>query len=108
MSFDFDGTAAAESQQADRQRRQLSDEAFRWLMDDPRGRLLVWERLSDAGLFRTSFNTDPCTTAFAEGRRDLALRDLNRIQRLCPTLWARMMVEAAARDTALGGVAAAP
>ncbi|UYN95376.1 MAG: hypothetical protein KIT25_00035 [Enhydrobacter sp.] len=104
MSFDFEGTAAAEGRQVDHPRKQLSDEAFRWLMDDPRGRLLVWERLSDAGLFRTSFNTDPCATAFAEGRRDMALRDLNRIQRLCPTLWARMMVEAAARDAAFGGM----
>jgi hypothetical protein len=77
-NFDFDGEAEAESRQADHRRKQLSDEAFRWLMDDRRGRMLMWERLSDAGLFRTSFNTEPCATAFAEGRRDTALRDLRR------------------------------
>jgi hypothetical protein len=31
-------------------------------MDDPRGRQLMWERLNEAGLFRSSFNTDPCAS----------------------------------------------
>lgn len=77
----------------DRRERRL-DEALRWLMSDERGRRLMWQRLSDAGVFRSSFDANPQTTAFAEGRRDLGLRDLARIMRCCPEQYARMTVEA--------------
>jgi hypothetical protein len=63
--------------------RQLA-EAFKWLMGDARGRMLMWERLGEAGIFRSSMAERPELTAFREGRRDLGLRDLGQIMRLCP------------------------
>jgi hypothetical protein len=74
-----------------RQRRLA--EAFRWLMADARGRLLMWERLGEAGVFRISMERTPELTAFREGRRDMGLRDLNLIMKLCPEQYARMTAE---------------
>jgi hypothetical protein len=73
--------------------RQLA-EAFRWLMGDARGRLLMWERLAEAGVFRCSMASSPELTAFREGRRDMGLRDLGLIMRLCPEQYTRMAAEA--------------
>jgi hypothetical protein len=81
---------------ASRQRERQLAEAFRWLMGDARGRLLMWERLADAGVFRSSMASSPELTAFREGRRDIGLRDLDLIMRLCPEQYARMQVEAQA------------
>lgn len=78
--------------------RQLAD-ALKWLMADPRGRLLMWDRLADAGVFRLSFAESPELMAFREGRRDLGLRDLGQIMRLCPEQYMRMAAEAQSRDT---------
>ncbi len=74
-----------------RQRRLA--EAFKWLMADARGRLLMWERLGEAGVFRSSMAPTPELTAFREGRRDMGLRDLGTIMRLCPAEYARMSAE---------------
>ena len=76
--------------------RQLA-EAFRWLMGDARGRLLMWERLAEAGVFRCSMASSPELTAFREGRRDMGLRDLGLIMRLCPEQYTRMAAEAQAQ-----------
>lgn len=77
--------------------RRLAD-ALRWLMADPRGRLLMWERLADAGVFRSSFVDSPERTAFNEGRRALGLRDLGLIMRDCPEQYARTAAEAQAAE----------
>ncbi len=95
MSFDTGDRRQVERREKERLRRQRQlDEAFRWLMSDARGRLLMWERLTDAGVFRSSINPNPQMTAFAEGRRDLGLRDLAHLMRLCPEQYARMAAEA--------------
>jgi hypothetical protein len=79
------------------ERTRRLDDAFHWLMSDARGRLLMWERLSDAGVFRSSMNASPYVTAFNEGQREAGLRDLARIMRLCPALYAVMAEEAQRR-----------
>jgi hypothetical protein len=80
-------------------RRGRLDDAFKWLMDDPRGRLLMWDRLGEAGIFHSSMSSSAELTAFREGRRDIGLIDLARIMRLCPAQYARMTEEAQARQT---------
>lgn len=80
-------------------RERQQDEAFKWLMADRRGRLLVWQRLADAGVFTTSMSATPELTAFREGRRDLGLADLARVMRLCPEQYARMAAEAQSTPT---------
>ena len=72
-------------------------EAFRWLMGDARGRLLMWERLAEAGVFRCSMASSPELTAFREGRRDMGLRDLGLIMRLCSEQYTRIAAEAQAQ-----------
>lgn len=95
MTFDPNNRRHVErKEKARKQRERRIDEAFRWLMNDARGRMLMWERLTDAGVFRSSINPNPQMTAFAEGRRDLGLRDLARVMRLCPEQYARMTAEA--------------
>lgn len=79
-----------------RHERQLA-EAFKWLMGDARGRMLMWERLGEAGVFRSSMASTSQETAFREGRRDMGLRDLVEIMRLCPEQYTRMASEAQAR-----------
>lgn len=69
-------------------------EAFKWLMGDARGRLLMWERLAESGVFHSSMADSPEQTAFREGRRDMGLRDLGMIMRLCPDQYTRMAAEA--------------
>ncbi len=81
------------------------DEAFRKMMGDAGGRALMWERLGNAGVFRTSFAASPELTAFNEGRRDLGLQDLSRIMRLCPEQFTRMQAEALSRDQAASDAA---
>lgn len=76
--------------------RQLA-EALKWLMGDARGRMLMWERLAEAGVFHSSMAPTPEETAFREGRRAMGLRDLVEIMRLCPEHYTRMAAEAQAR-----------
>lgn len=68
-------------------------EAFRWLMADARGRLFMWERLGEAGVFRSCMDGTPELTAFREGRRDMGLRDLALIMKLCPEQYTLMATE---------------
>ncbi|UYN96552.1 MAG: hypothetical protein KIT25_06365 [Enhydrobacter sp.] len=76
------------------QRHRRLDDAFRWLMSDPRGRFLLWDRLERAGVFRTSMAGDPHVTAFHEGLRQMGLHDFAQLMRLCPEELGRMAREA--------------
>jgi hypothetical protein len=67
-------------------------------MGDARGRMLMWQRLAEAGVFRSSLGGTPELTAFHEGRRDMGLRDLGNIMRLCPEQYMRMTAESVASD----------
>jgi hypothetical protein len=82
---------------AGKQRERQLAEAFKWLMGDARGRMLMWDRLAVAGVFHSSMAASPELTAFREGRRDIGLRDLGLIMRLCPEQYTRMAAEAQGR-----------
>jgi hypothetical protein len=84
-----------------RRHDRLLDDAFKWLMGDARGRMLMWQRLAEAGVFRSSLGATPELTAFHEGRRDMGLRDLGNIMRLCPEQYMRMTAESVASDVAV-------
>lgn len=64
-----------------------------WLMGSKRGRRIVWRLLEEAGVFRTSFNTNALLMAFAEGTRNYGLRVLGLIHSHCPELYAPMLKE---------------
>lgn len=98
---DFDplDTAARDAQsEADAEKLALAREQanadFLWLMNDQRGRRIVWQLLANAGVFKISFDpTNAMQTSFAEGRRSEGLRLLAQVHSLCPDLYPTMMKE---------------
>ncbi len=70
---------------------EISD--IKWLMKGPRGRRHIWRQLEQAGVFRSSFNTNAMTMAFQEGQRNLGLRLLGMVHEHCPELYPIMVEE---------------
>lgn len=73
---------------------------FKWLMRDAKGRRLMYWLLSNAGIFRTTFeelpmraNYMPMAMAFAEGRKDIGYRLMGKINLICPEQYQKMMKE---------------
>ena len=79
-----------------RNRARQRDEAFRWLMGDLKGRLLMWELLDKTGVFRGGV-IDTARLLFNEGARNVGLKYLADIQRLAPHQFIAMQSEATAR-----------
>lgn len=73
---------------------QTEEADIKWLMGSKRGRRIVWRLLERAGVFRTSFNTNSMTMAFAEGARNEGLRLMAMIHAACPELYPQMQKEA--------------
>ena len=87
-----------ERSKADRELRERlvreNEEAdIKWLMGNKRGRRIIWRLLDQAGVFRSSFNTNAMTMSFAEGHRNYGLRILALIHSQCPELYPAMMKE---------------
>lgn len=61
-----------------------SNNDFLWLMNDPRGRRFIWELMGTCKIFEPVFSTHGGVMNFNEGRRDVGLLLLGRIQTLCP------------------------
>lgn len=98
---DFNPTdlQAVEAQRAHRSVREKNAAAtrledVRWLMSSARGRRIVWHELHEAGVFRTSFNTNSMTMAFAEGQRNAGLKLLDEIMSAAPEQYQQMVKEA--------------
>ncbi|PHR17877.1 MAG: hypothetical protein COA41_11305 [Sphingopyxis sp.] len=84
--------ADAERVKRDREREELaqrtSDDDFLWLMSEPRGRRFLWQLIGLCNVFKPVFNTHGGIMNFNEGRRDVGLFLLGRINTLCPHLYA--------------------
>ena len=78
---------------ADRIDRQNEESDIKWLMSSKRGRRFVWRLLEQAGVFRSSFNTNAMAMSFGEGNRNYGLQLLNLIHTLCPELYPTMLKE---------------
>ena len=92
-----------ERSKADRELRERlvreNEEAdIKWLMGNKRGRRVIWRLLDQAGVFRSSFNTNAMTMSFAEGHRNYGLRILALIHSQCPELYPTMMKEQTADE----------
>ena len=85
----FDAQLAAEK------RRAVESDDIKWLMNDIKGRRIVWRILDRAGVFRSSFSSDSLIMAFSEGRRNEGLALLQTINLVCPELYIKMSKEAA-------------
>lgn len=98
ITYDPTDTRALDRAHAERQTRdkaQADTEAsdVKWLMKGPRGRRHIWRQLELAGVFRSSFNTNAMTMAFAEGQRNIGLRLLSMVHEHCPELYNCMVEE---------------
>jgi hypothetical protein len=84
--FDIRGQEQAdEERKASERLAEANDEGdFRWLMADPRGRRIARRWLSQAGVWRVSYDRDPTVTAFNEGQRNMGLWILDRAARWTP------------------------
>jgi hypothetical protein len=91
-------TRAREGKTRERQR----DEAFRWLMGDRKGRLLMWELLGKTGVFKGGL-IETTTMLFNEGARNVGLKYLADIQRLAPAQFITMQAEANAKPEKIEG-----
>ena len=68
-------------------------------MATPQRRRYVWEKLAAAGIFATTFSTDPLQMAFNEGQRNAGLILLNDVIENCPEQFILAMRESNARRT---------
>jgi hypothetical protein len=78
--------------------RENEEADIRWLMGNKRGRRVIWRLMDQAGVFRSSFNTNAMTMSFAEGHRNYGLRILALIHSQCPELYPTMMKEQTADE----------
>ncbi|WP_422096886.1 endopeptidase [Variovorax sp.] len=102
---------AARDEAKKRQAQAARDEIdeLLWLMSDPRGRRFMWRRLTDAGVYQSSFVPgDFSLTAFNEGRRNTGLRLISLLTEHCPARFSEMQKEARTyerRNNGSGGTA---
>lgn len=83
-------------QQAARQaaiRAENLREAYRWLMGDKRGRMLMWSWLEMGCVFHANRFEQAIPMAFQEGNRNVGLRLMNAVLDHCPEQWGVMVVE---------------
>lgn len=80
--------------QRERTEKEISErEDYRWLMSTASGRRIVWQLLSEAGVFRGSYAGEPNDTIFREGQRAIGLSLLGRIMRDCRDAFLTMLQE---------------
>lgn len=76
---------------------ELYAEDLKYVMSTEKGRRFIWQQLSKAGLFRTSF-TGNSTTFFNEGKRAHGLELLADLQEHTPKYYLMMHSEAVKLD----------
>jgi len=83
----------AERAKADKFQRLEGEGDVKWLMSSRRGRRIVWKMLERAGIYRTTFSTDPNVSAFQEGMRNAGLFLVAQIHASCPGSYVLMIEE---------------
>lgn len=66
---------------------------LRQIMENPSGRLWMYDALSECGVFRNPFSTDALATAFACGVMNVGQKLLADVNRYCPELYQVMIEE---------------
>lgn len=89
---DQERTSATKAEE-ERQQREREQNDLRWVMGSKQGRRFIWRRLSRAGVYQPSFNTDSAVMAFNEGNRNAGLELLNEIMETCPERYTEMLNE---------------
>lgn len=74
-----------------RKDQELSD--LKKVLSIVEGRRLMWRILSEAGVFRSSFNSNALNMAFSEGNRNIGLLMLNEMLKVSPNSFTQMQRE---------------
>lgn len=77
----------------DKQAQRLRDEGFKELIASPTCRAWLWNLLSEANVFSSTFSQEPTVYGLQEGKRSMGLMVMADITRLCPEMLATMMRE---------------
>lgn len=85
--------ADAERRERDKLAATNADNDLKWLMDQKRGRRIVWRQLEATGIYRSSFNHSGSVMAFNEGARNVGLKLLADVTRVSPHGYALMIEE---------------
>lgn len=89
---DLDALGEADKQ-AKKAIRDQETADFRWLMNDPRGRRLMWRLMGHCKVFEPSFNPHGGIMNFNEGQRNVGLFLLGEVNQLCPGQFPVMAAE---------------
>lgn len=95
MTNAADPKAIARRERKIKRDNELLSDAWRWLLDDEKGRRIAWALLEETHVFRTSM-TGNSQTFFLEGERNIGLKVLDRIMTTAPDAFALMQREAKA------------
>ena len=66
---------------------------IKWLMAHKQGRRIAYRLLANAGVWKSSFNTNALTMSFNEGRRNDGLIFLGLVTEHCPAKYLEMLEE---------------
>ena len=66
---------------------------LRKVLSSVEGRRIIWDLLSDCGVFCGSFNTNNAAMSFQEGRRDIGLKLIIALNRADKNAFARLQSE---------------
>ena len=77
----------------DRQKQRIRDDGFKEIVASPLGRAWVWNLLSEANVFSSTFSLEPAAYGLNEGKRSMGLMVIADIQRLCPEMLTTMIRE---------------
>lgn len=81
------------------QAKERHDEVIKNIMSTTAGRAWMFDRLSTCHIFDSSFSNDSLRMAFAEGERNIGLKDLAHIVTICPDLYLLMQQEAKQQES---------
>lgn len=98
MSNDFAIEDSEQKKKKQEMRRKLYERSLsdlRKVLNSAEGRRFIWEILSEAGVFRGSWSSNPHETSYREGKRDIGLFTLNRLLKVSPEIFNQMQKEAA-------------
>jgi hypothetical protein len=100
MSDDYDPFNSEEREELDaarkdRARLEAINEGgdLKWLMQNKRGRRVMWRLLASTRLYQSSFNNSGSVMAFNEGQRNVGLKLLAALNTHCPELYVLMQTE---------------
>lgn len=87
-----------EAQEEERIRLQKIANALKAVLATRDGRIVLWQLLSDTGIYRNSFDRDIAVMAFNEGQRNVGLKLLDRIMSVDANAYRLMQDEANGSD----------